>query len=340
MKNKSKVSKIFHLYNNMKSIAFLFLLVPSFGWSQNLVPNPSFEEYEECPTSLAELDVQTDWISWNESPDYYNTCNNAITGWVGVPSNLLGNQVAITGAAYSGFVSYASNDSNIREYMAIQLLTPLDLGEHYYVMFYANQAEGETGTIPMEYRCATNHIGLRFFKNPDYDNSSNPLEPDNFAHVDYSDLLSDTSHWVRIEGWFTADDSYNWIAIGNFFDDTQTTVLVQNETGEYNVGYYFIENICISTDSLDCQYLLHNQETGLGETIRVFPNPVEEQLMLEFSAIDVTEISISNNLGQCVLKQKINTQREMIDVSKFSPGMYHISCKRDDFILIHKFIKQ
>lgn len=41
--------------------------------AQNLVPNPSFEQISTCPSSLAQLQLATGWISI-ESPDLFSTC--------------------------------------------------------------------------------------------------------------------------------------------------------------------------------------------------------------------------------------------------------------------------
>jgi len=324
----------------MRSIACLFLIMPIFGWGQNLVPNPSFEEYEECPNSLAELAIQTEWVSWQESPDYYNVCNNNGNGLAGIPVNAIGNQMPITGDAYSGLATYASNGTNIREYMAIELSAPLDIGQSYYIQFYTNQAEGETGTIPMEYRCATNHIGIRFFKDPLYNNSDNIFQPDNIAHLDYEEVLDDADNWVLISGWFTADDNYDWVAIGNFFDDAQTEVVIQNETGKYNLGYYYIENICISSNTSECSYLLNNQECQTKRTNKLFPNPFDDQFTIEFSIHEYHSIIVLNSLGELVAEQSGTDINYTFDLSELASGIYYLSCKDDSSIQISKLIKQ
>jgi OmpA-OmpF porin, OOP family len=148
----------------MRSLALLFLLMPVLGWSQNLVPNPSFEEYEECPISFGELEqCTTNWKSWQESPDYYNACNNNINGNLGVPQNNAGYQEPIIGNAYAGIYTYSNYGQNVREYAATALQSPLIVGQSYYVMFYVSDVEGEGDNFPGEYKCSTNHLGLRFF---------------------------------------------------------------------------------------------------------------------------------------------------------------------------------
>ena len=62
----------------MKRIFFLFAFL--FFASQlkaqvNLVPNPSFEEYDTCPDLLDRVQYATHWMNFGNSPDYYNSCS-------------------------------------------------------------------------------------------------------------------------------------------------------------------------------------------------------------------------------------------------------------------------
>src|ERR1039458_6392949 len=91
-----------------------FLLLFIFGiangvksFSQNLIPNSSFELYDTCPTTLDQMSRCQGWSSFSISPDYYNACNG--TGGLGVPSNGVGYQAASSGVAYAGLVAYSVN---------------------------------------------------------------------------------------------------------------------------------------------------------------------------------------------------------------------------------------
>ena len=320
----------------------LFLLVAIISFGQNLVPNPSFEEYEECPYSVAEFAAQVNgWTSWQETPDYFNTCNNLITGWAGVPANIWGYQWPITGNAYAALYTYTHTDSNIREYIATELIQPLVVGETYYISFYTSQIEGETGSFPMEYRCATNHIGLRFFKDPEYNNPNNILQPDNIAHIDYPDVLADSENWTHIEGWFTADDSYNWVALGNFFDGESTEIIEENPFGNC-FGVYYIENVCVAKTQEECDYLL-NIKNGLNkQNIKIYPNPTSSNISVHSSFNkDIQEIRIIDISGK--ISKTFNFQNEEIlniNLESFSQGIYFIQIKYNHHLFNHKIIIQ
>ena len=79
-------------------ISFLLLIVVfviSKGFSQNLVPNPSFENISNCPSGNSEIYQAVPWDrppGSITSPDLFNACNTAGVGCsdVNVPDNFTG----------------------------------------------------------------------------------------------------------------------------------------------------------------------------------------------------------------------------------------------------------
>jgi len=321
---------------------FLFLIIlPLFAQSQNLVPNPSFEEYLECPYSSAELHNQViDWYSWQESPDFFHACSNELVGLAGVPSNVWGHQWPITGEGYAAVYTYAHHFEDGREYIASPLIQSLELGDQYYVFFHASQYDGG---VEYDSWCATSNIGIRFFKDPSYSASNpfNPFTPDNFAHINYSDILNDTTNWTKIEGWITADDAYNWVAIGNFFDDSQTQIEVLNDENRC-FGIYYIENVCVAKTPQECDYLLSQLESSSSiNVINIFPNPVESQLQVQSSYQFINEIKVFNAIGQLVFGSNQKENKVIIETGQWSGGLYILEVKTEDgFIQPFKVLKQ
>jgi hypothetical protein len=321
----------------MRSIACIFLIMPIFGWGQNLVPNPSFEEYEECPLSTAELALQTNWESWQETPDYFNECNNVINGNAGVPENSWGYQLPITGVSYMALATYANYAPDIREYAAVPLTMPLIIGQEYRVFFYASLYDGG---VKSDARCATNHIGLRFFKNPEYNNLGNPLQPDNFAHIDYDLVIADSDNWTFVEGWFIADDNYNWLAIGNFFDGENTTVEVLNALENY-VAYYYIENICVSSTPEDCNILLMSEEIRKEPILKVLSNPFFDDLIIQNERHSKLVISVFDTIGQLVATNQGNKFSFTFETTTWQKGLYFLVARdENDNIQTIKILKQ
>lgn len=306
-----------------------FLMISTGFYAQNLVPNPSFEEYIDCPWSSTELHPNcVDWYSFAVTPDYFNACSENVAG---VPSNAWGYQDAITGDAYAALITYTHSFVDAREYIAAPLASVLEPGNNYYVMFYVSLYDGGVlGTL----HCSTNRIGAKFFANADY-SPDNPYLPENNADVEHNELLSDTSSWVLIDGWFEADQEYYWVAIGNFYDDTQTDTLQLAEPGKC-YGIYYIENVCIATDPKDCDYL--KQESDISSvddpdqqetTIQVFPNPSPGWFQIKATAI-LTEVKVYNAIGQLISDQYVNQQELNLDGTNWSQGLYILKVKDEN----------
>lgn len=309
--------------------------------AQNLVPNPSFEEYLECPFSTAELDNQVvDWYSWQMTPDFFHTCSDGIDGFAGVPENVWGFQWPLTGDAYAAIITFEDHNPNGREFVAAQLLEPLIVGQQYYLMFHTSLCDGG---LNINRKCATNNLGLRFFNNPtfSYFPPDQSLQVDNFAHLNYDEMISDDENWIKIEGWFTADDAYDWVAVGNFFDDNNTNTNALNDEGQC-WGYYYLENICITVDPANCDYLLSSKNlTEVNNFLRVYPNPVSELLFVEVETGWIEELSLLDIHGRVVHKfTKISTPSVKLNVSNLQKGIYVLRIQTNEEFFNHKIIIQ
>src|SRR5882724_8422486 len=107
------------------------------SFAQNLVPNPGFEEYFQCPGSYnpqgSDRNFAPGWVSPTlGTPDLFNRCS---FGNSGVPHNWAGVAQAHKGWGYSGIYAYI-NESGYREYLQAKLLSPLEEGRKYKVEFY------------------------------------------------------------------------------------------------------------------------------------------------------------------------------------------------------------
>ena len=113
----------------MKAL-YIFLLsvfLGSSSFGQNLVFNPSFEDYIVCPTSSYQIGRASGWLPFRESPDYFNVCSIICNPWcVGVPNNLAGGQDAI-GNGYAGLYF----GGGYHEIMGTQLIDALIPGTRY-----------------------------------------------------------------------------------------------------------------------------------------------------------------------------------------------------------------
>ncbi len=271
------------------------------------------------------------WTSYRETPDYYNACANMTHPDAGVPDNIFGSQTAHDGNAYIGIVTYnvpqiylkyeydsigsAVWDTTInhfiykpvwdtafnryafgfdslliREIIGTKLDSVLTIGTKYFVTFWACRVKKN---IPLlTYRGANNHLGMKFSTVP-Y-SYWNPIPIDNFAQVYTDSIVSDSVDWTRVSGSFIADSGYGYISIGNFFDGNNTSAIDVIDTFPFPVAYkpyYYIDDVCVSSDSLTCYRLpngISSQQSK--EMIKVYPNPFNNIITIEVSEIPLNEI--------------------------------------------------
>ncbi len=322
---------------------FFFALIASAAalsnYAQNLVPNPSFEEYLECPFSTAGLDnLVVDWFCWQLSADFFHTCSNELEALAGVPENVWGHQSPITGLGYAGVITFVDFLENGREYMAAPLTNSLVPGELYYLMVHVSLCDSSESITR---KCATNNLGMRFFKDPTYSYFPpvNAFQADNFAHLNYNEIITDDQNWTLVEGWFTADEAYNWVAIGNFFDDQNTATAVLNDQNRCSAVYY-IENVCVAIDPADCDYLLNNPKAAdLDSYFKVYPNPALDEINVLFEIGDIEQLTLYDSLGRILSEYgPFYSGSARIDVSTFQAGLYVLSVKSKNQIFNQKII--
>src|SRR5687768_15313316 len=203
--------------------------------AQNLAPNPSFEDYLNCPTDWYGFGEPLDCIPWVQgnaaSADYYNAC--CVSCNISVPDNYFGYEPAHTGVGYTGMFLHDDID-NYREYIQAPLTEPLQAGVAYYVTFYVSLADDACGVRP---------IGAFFSSTPPpYDYNQNiDVEPQIFTNGPY---LNNVHGWTQISGCFVALGGEAFVTIGNFLDDSQTPLDPSCNNNTQN-SYYFLDDVVV-----------------------------------------------------------------------------------------------
>ncbi len=318
----------------MKNIllVFCFVLYLSFLNAQtNLVPNPSFELYDTCVTSLSQIRA-TGWASARPSPDYFNSCSSSPD--VSVPSNFWGYQYPASGNAYAGFAGKYGH-VGVREYLGTQLINPLQVGTKYYISFKVSLS---TNVNAQNY-CGINKLGVLFSTIHYSDSNLAPIC--NCAQVYTNNIITDTTNWTMIKGSFVADSNYSFISIGNFFTDLMIDSI--QVTGNECVAYYYLDNICVSTDSV---YSYNYVWTGIEDNINnhvisIYPNPATGQINIDASLLNEPyDIAIYDVLGREVFfKQKIKESIELIPIENINSDILFIQIKYKNKLINNKIIK-
>jgi hypothetical protein len=214
------------------------------GQGQNLVPNGSFEEYDDCPTSYGQPDHVLGWTSpYNHSADYFNAC--AVGMPCSVPSNSLGYQDAADWVAYMGLATFSTLAGGYyREVIATELAQPLEPGVPVYISFMASPGGFGPSNVNSA-RWKARGPGMNFFTELPSD-WHEYLFP-NSAIVEMSAVLEDTSTWTTISGVYVPDSAYSFLAITGYFENDLCSASIWDSAGVLYGAYAYIDNVIIST---------------------------------------------------------------------------------------------
>ena len=252
----------------IKHLLCIFLLISSISQinAQNYVLNPGFEDTTACPTTLLnQVPLSSGLSSYRATPDFIHACAG------NVPYSSLGMQLPHSGDAMCGFIIHDAIlvNPNYREYIGSRLCEKLKVGDTYYASMYINRADNFSGS--------GDKVGIKFSTV-----AYNPTSPsfNNSAQIYTNVMINDTVNWVKISGTFVADSAYEYVIIGNFFDDGHCN---------YTPGtsYYLVDDICVSSDSGLCNTALC-PDVGIHEQIRdnaytISPNPFTESTDIQFN---------------------------------------------------------
>lgn len=311
-------------------IHIIILLIAStlnvFG-QVNLVPNPSFEEYTNCPTGIGQTAYIVDWSTFRGSPDYFNSCAPT-SSYYSAPGNAAGYQQAANGDAYTGIICF-DNSIFSREIIANILNTPLIIGQKYFISFNVSNAD-DTSVVGY----SINKIGAKFSTV-----MHTNVNIDNNAHIYTSSVISDTVNWTRIAGSFVADSAYKYLMIGNFFDDENTTV-VNNSSGFW--AYYLVDDVCVSTDSLLCiNPSISVEENDINNQFSFYPNPANDLLTITNCSNIPFNLTIYNSIGQQLYSKKnIISNNIQVDTSMYNLGIFFLQINSKNKLFNYKLVKQ
>ena len=244
--------------------------------AQNLVPNGSFEEFNNCPNNIPSgiiypiriayspnydsFPTVKNWITplWQDQAGYFNTCNN-LPDDMGVPSNGAGFQQPHSGNAYIGLYMFVFKNHaqwDYRQYVENKLLHPLTANRQYKISFYISLAASYTLSGKM---ISVDKIGAYLSDTMVHDSFSSlnhylSLKPSLKSTPEW--FITDTTNWTKIEGTYTAHGGEQWITLGHFMDgepQNEKYLYAFDSTDIYDSArycYMYIDDVCV-TDITD-----------------------------------------------------------------------------------------
>jgi len=271
----------------MKQVITLFFIFSFCNIkAQNLVLNPSFENYQDCPYNISffHLNVKHWSIPNNGTTDYFNSCNEKM-GF----NNFIGNQAAKTGNGYAGIYVYYKK--NYREYIQGELISKLKKGTTYKITFYVSLAEKSTYAI--------SDFSIQFYNQKVVGFSNTTIKESSHAiscKIDSSNFFN-TKDWIAIQTTYKAQGFENFFVIGNFNKNKNIKKFkIPNSNGK-SVAYYYIDDIVIEEFNREKTpqeiSIKENKETFIENTTYVFKNVLfdfDTSELLENSIIELDEL--------------------------------------------------
>jgi gliding motility-associated-like protein len=232
------------------------LLIQLLGTSQNLVPNPGFEDYINCPSSHSQMPSHWTHVSGHGgSPDYYNTCSDNYNPLKRLYTGYL---PYITGDGVMGFYSW---DDGLSELVQVELLDSLTYGQ-YSVRFKLILGE----------RCgiANNGFGALFSNTSELD-----IElpgtlglSENYVHSD--SIITQKGEWVEVNLTYNARGGEKFVTLGNILAPLSESERIESSYEFLSVSYYYIDDVVV--EKILCQYsydTLDDKNLCFGDSLQI-----------------------------------------------------------------------
>ncbi len=319
----------------MKKLIISLLVIVNgvlcYSQSTNLVPNPSFEDYTNCPNSYGYLEKALHWFDGCATlSSYYNCCANNTFPHIGVPYNGGCNYlIPKSGNAYAGIFAELSPD-NRRAYLEVRLTEPLKANTGYHAGFW----------ICM-YDClylAMDMAGMYFSVDSVWC-PQNQIPPVNLINAvpqvnnTPGNVLTDTANWTLISGYFKADGGEQFLVIGNFYPWNQTTWYWTQMQG-YPRAYYFIDDVFVYEDSLTTGAPQNITQPDPG--INIIPNPANSTITIEIpdARNEYYLIKFLTETGKLISssEQVAVNGLVLMNVDKLRSGFYLIHIQTDRIV--------
>jgi gliding motility-associated-like protein len=291
---------------------FIATIFPFFTLAQNLVPNPSFEEYKsDTCLIVTNRQIFSDRIEKWTMPtegtsDIYGYVFGdeqcAIHPTSTFPFSI-GSQSPRSGDLMAGIFTYG--DFNYREYHQVELQQPLEQGQRYIAGMYVSLAD----SMPF----AANNIGMLFSQTAINLDTNGIIEA--FPNISNTKVINERNGWVLVSDTFRLAYDATHLLIGNFFSDETTAVQRVRDTVSYfrirSSSYYFIDDVFVEPlpDDLFIPTVFTPNGDGKNDTF-----------FIEKLASDSWSLNIYNRWGKRVYFAP--SYNNNWDGGSLSPGIY------------------
>lgn len=312
-----------HCFRRPLVSILLVLGFNSLSFTQNLVPNPSFEEYNElhCGNTVDVSDFNNASVNWTTpttgTPELYSKlvdigCGNHP---LGKTQQAAGSQEPKDGDFMVGLITYTERRmggcNDYSEYVQVKLKEPLVIGTTYHVGLFASLADNR--------EFASNNFGMLFTKSPIGSDTCDFIDVK--PQFNSTRVITDSQGWKFVNGSFTANSADEYLTVGNFFSDEKTRIeyLQDNPIFSSGISYYFIDSVFVEPiKRLDVPNVFTPNNDSYNQKF-VIDNLQEDRWIL----------TITNRWGQKVFESKYYDNQW--EGQGLSSGVYY-------YHLIHRYV--
>lgn len=199
--------------------------------AQNLVKNPGFEFFYDCPIRIGQFSKTKDWFSGNAgTPELYHlNCKEFFIEEKLSP---------FSGNGYVGLILHCQYKEAI-EYIGTELSDSLEKDQEYCLSFWVRAK-----TSPFY----ISNLGAIFRKEDPSISYWGGIR-DLFDVRNESGFITPDMGWVQVSGRFTAKGGEKFLVLGNFAEADQTATLADINGNRPQMGwmsYYYIDEVKLS----------------------------------------------------------------------------------------------
>lgn len=205
----------------------------------NIIPNPGFEMYASTP------------LGWYYKGEHFNTTLKYWSSPTGTSPDAYSPKVRVPetwqekgfgklkphgGTSMVGITVYGCENGkpHCREYLQVQLNEPLVPKQDYIIEFYYHH---------LSRSLQINNIGASFSPKKINTKIEDPLTINAVAYE--TNIMSATSGWKKFSKTFKANETADYLILGNFFTDNLTSSRSTGKPDALNFAYYYIDDVVL-----------------------------------------------------------------------------------------------
>jgi len=249
----------------MKKLLFFSCLITAvFSLeAQNIVPNPSFENYSALPTNLGLYNSCNQWGNAGSSvadPDYFHVDGSLLAD---LPVTSMAEVIAADGEAVMGIMATGKQGENFREYLSVKLSAPTIIGQKYRASFKITNGSVYNHSLT---GMGTSQIGVLLSKNTLVQSGNDPIIATPQFEIDE---VTYSREWKQVSFSFIATEEFEYLYLGVFNDDSDLSIEFREGNPTISrFAYYFFDEVSLKNIPL-VPTLAEDHDRGNTEPVSV-----------------------------------------------------------------------